>query len=207
MERRSSLGASVLVTPARLPSPKGKWKDAEREAMPPEPRTSCQKKSKNRVLAAIRHASNPEGGTVTMSERVAIYSRKSNEQHGSEETRSIAMQEGHARTCADAQGWTVVGHPYLYEDDDISGKEFVRRPGLQRVMRDIDCAQPPPFDILLTMEESRLGRDLFEAGANLKRIVESGVRVYFYGEQRFANISDATNCIMTAVRLGGAQME
>jgi hypothetical protein len=28
-----------------------------------------------------------------------------------------------------------------------------------------------------------------------------------YGEQRFANISDATNCIMTAVRLGGAQME
>ncbi len=142
-----------------------------------------------------------------MSERVAIYSRKSNEQHGSEETRSLAMQEGHARTCAAALGWTVMGPPYLYEDDDISGKEFVRRPGLQRVMRDIDGATPPPFDILLTMEESRLGRDLFEAGANLKRIVESGVRVYFSGERRFANISDATNCIMTAVRLGGAQME
>jgi site-specific DNA recombinase len=142
-----------------------------------------------------------------MSERVAIYSRKSNEQHGSEETRSIAMQEGHARTCAAAQGWTVMGPPYLYEDDDISGKEFVRRPELQRVLRDIDDATSPPFDILMTMEESRLGRDLFEAGANLKRIVESGVRVYFYGEERFANISDATNCIMTAVRLGGAQME
>src|SRR5712691_3365814 len=138
-----------------------------------------------------------------MTERVAIYSRKSNEQHGSEETRSIAMQVGHARTRAAAQGWTVVGPPYLYEDDDISGKEFVRRPGLQRLMRDIDNAPQPPFDILMTMDESRLGRDLFEAGANLKRIVESGVRVYFYGEQRFADISDATNCIMTAVRLGG----
>jgi site-specific DNA recombinase len=142
-----------------------------------------------------------------MSERVAIYSRKSNEQHGSAETRSIAMQVGHARTRAAAQGWTVVGPAYLYEDDDISGKEFVRRLGLQRLMRDIDSAPQPPFDILMTMDESRLGRDLFEAGANLKRIVESGVRVYFYGEQRFANLSDATNCIMTAVRLGGAQME
>src|SRR5262245_46671078 len=142
-----------------------------------------------------------------MSERVAIYSRKSNEQHGSAETRSIAMQEGHARSCAAAQGWTVVGPPYRYEDDDISGKEFVRRPGLQRVLRDIDSAPQPPFDILMTMEESRLGRDLFEAGANLKRIVESGVRVYFCAEQRFANLSDATQCMMTAIRLGGAQME
>jgi DNA invertase Pin-like site-specific DNA recombinase len=99
-----------------------------------------------------------------MSERVAIYSRKSNEQHGSEGTRSVAMQEGHARTCAAALGWTVVGPPYLYEDDDISGKEFVRRSGLQRVLRDIDRATPPPFDLLITMDESRLGRDLFEAG-------------------------------------------
>ena len=48
-----------------------------------------------------------------MTERVAIYSRKSNEQHGSAETRSIAMQVGHARTRAAAQGWTVLGPPYL----------------------------------------------------------------------------------------------
>src|SRR5262249_48582474 len=114
-----------------------------------------------------------------MSERVAIYSRKSNEQHGSAETRSIAMQEGHAQTCAAAQGWTVVGPPYRYEDDDISGKEFVRRPGLQRVLRDIDSAPQPPFDILMTMDESRLGRDLFEAGGHPPRHVQTSGRPLF----------------------------
>ena len=57
----------------------------------------------------------------------AIYARKSNEQLGADEQRSVARQIAHARKYAARKGWTVDDR-YGYVDDGISGAEFARRP-------------------------------------------------------------------------------
>jgi len=61
------------------------------------------------------------------------------------------------RTTAYAQrkGWTVAPE-HVYQDDGISGAEFVKRPGFLRLM---NALKPRPgFQVLIMNEESRLGR-------------------------------------------------
>ena len=58
----------------------------------------------------------------------AIYARKSTEQNGvPDEEKSVTRQVGHAKTYAVKKGW-VVADEHLYQDDGISGAEFVKRP-------------------------------------------------------------------------------
>jgi DNA invertase Pin-like site-specific DNA recombinase len=112
----------------------------------------------------------------------AIYARKSTEQSNiAEEGKSVARQIAHARAYAERKGWTVA-EEHLYADDGISGAEFLKRPGLARLMNAFTPS--PPFQVLIMSEDSRLGREQIETAYLLKQIVTAGVRVFFYLEDR-----------------------
>jgi DNA invertase Pin-like site-specific DNA recombinase len=67
---------------------------------------------------------------------------------------------------------------HVYSDDAISGAEFVRRPGFLRLMAALKPR--PPFQALIVMAQSRLGRSLDEVPYALKRITDAGVQVWCY---------------------------
>ena len=89
-----------------------------------------------------------------------IYARKSTAQNGIvDEERSVARQVAGSRAYALKKGWAVADD-HVYVDDGISGAEFVKRPGLVRLMNAL--SPHPPFEVLIMSEESRLGREAIE---------------------------------------------
>ena len=71
----------------------------------------------------------------------AIYARKSTEQTGvSDEEKSITRQIEHGKAYALKKGWTVPDE-LIFDDDGISGAEFVKRPGFIRLM---NALKPKP---------------------------------------------------------------
>jgi DNA invertase Pin-like site-specific DNA recombinase len=88
----------------------------------------------------------------------AVYARKSTEQSVGTDAKSVTRQVELGRAFAEQRGWTVVEE---YIDDAISGADFSsRRDGLARML---EAAQrrPRSFDVVITMDESRLGRDQY----------------------------------------------
>lgn len=108
----------------------------------------------------------------------AIYARKSTEQNVSEDAKSITLQVERARAYAEKQGWAVV-EEHIYKDDGISGADFVNRRGLTALLAAANQT-PRPFGVLVTMGVDRVGREQFALADTLLRIVEAGVRVFFY---------------------------
>src|SRR5215831_8004376 len=113
---------------------------------------------------------------------VAVYARKSTDQSGiADEQKSVARQIEHARAYAMRKGWTV-DDAHIYVDDGISGAEFATRPRFLRLM---NALKPrAPFQVLVMSEESRVGREAIETAYALKQLVQAGVRVFFYLENR-----------------------
>jgi hypothetical protein len=122
----------------------------------------------------------------------AIYARKSTAQNGVEkEDTSVARQVTLARDfIASKKDWTVADQN-IYIDDAISGGDFKNREGLARLLAAL-TQKPRPFDVVVTMDESRLGRDQFRTGYLLQTIADAGVRVFFYQSAREAKLDDAT---------------
>jgi DNA invertase Pin-like site-specific DNA recombinase len=86
----------------------------------------------------------------------AIYARRSTDQHLPDAEKSVARQIQHGRDYAVRKGWTV-DERHVYSDDGVSGGEFQRRPGFLRLM---NALRPrAPFDVLVLMDEDRLGRE------------------------------------------------
>jgi DNA invertase Pin-like site-specific DNA recombinase len=137
--------------------------------------------------------------------RAAIYARKSTDEPGrADDAKSITRQVDHARAYATRKGWTV-DEAHVYVDDGISGAEFVKRPGLARLM---NALRPrPPFQVLVMAEESRLGREAIETGWVLKQITEAGVRVFFYLEDRERSLDTAMDKVMLALTSFASEME
>jgi DNA invertase Pin-like site-specific DNA recombinase len=107
----------------------------------------------------------------------AIYARKSTDQNIADEEKSVARQVARARAYAERKGWAVA-EEHVYIDDGISGADFVRREGYLRLM---NALKPrAPFQVLVMMEQSRLGREQTETAYALKRITDAGVRIVFY---------------------------
>ncbi len=101
----------------------------------------------------------------------AIYARKSTEQNGvADDAKSVTRQIEHARAYAERKGWRV-SEEHIYVDDGISGAEFVKRPGLLRLMNALEPR--PRFQVLIMSEESRLGREAIETGWTLKKIIDA----------------------------------
>jgi len=135
----------------------------------------------------------------------AIYARKSTEQSGvSDEAKSVTRQIEHARAYAARHRWTVA-EEHIYVDDGISGAEFVKRPGLARLMNAL--TPRPPFEVLIMSEESRLGREQIETAYCLKQILDAGVRVRFYLEDRERTLDTALDKIMLGLTTFAAEME
>lgn len=121
----------------------------------------------------------------------AIYVRKSTAQTGmSEDARSVERQKTRARAYAASRGWTVADE-HVYEDDGISGAEFARRPGYQRLIETLKrlC----PFQYLIVMDESRLGRESIETAHVLKQLMVAGVRIFAYLDDREVVLDNLTD--------------
>jgi site-specific DNA recombinase len=143
---------------------------------------------------------NPPPGTGL---RCAIYSRKSNADAASEEFRSVTRQIQRSREYAMRKGWRVEA-ACVFADDGISGAEFKRRPGLTALLC---AAEAKAFDVLVMSEPSRLGREQAETAYVLKRIADSGARVFYYLEDREAKLDDATGKFIEAVHNFGSEIE
>lgn len=135
----------------------------------------------------------------------AIYARKSTEQHNvSDEEKSVTRQIEHAKTYAEKKGWAV-SDDLTFIDDGISGAEFVKRPGFIRLM---NALKPkPPFHVLVMSEESRLGRESIETSFALKQIIDAGVRLFFYLEDRERTLDNAMDKVMLSLVNFSSEME
>ena len=93
----------------------------------------------------------------------------------------------------------------MYVDDGISGAEFANRPGFLRLM---NALKPrPPFQVLVMSEESRLGREAIETAYALKQLVQAGVRVFFYLEDRERTLDSPTDKIMLSLTAFADELE
>jgi site-specific DNA recombinase len=134
----------------------------------------------------------------------AIYARKSTDQNIADEEKSVTRQIERARAYAALKGW-IVADEHVYVDDGISGAEFVKRPGFIRLM---NALKPrPPFHVLVMSEEARLGREQIETAWTLKQIMDAGVRVFFYLEDRERTLDSAMEKVMLSLTNFAAEME
>lgn len=135
----------------------------------------------------------------------AIYARKSTDQSSvSEEQKSVARQVEHARAYAAAKGWNVA-EEFVFADDGISGAEFANRPGFLRLMNSLKPRAA--FQVLVMSEESRLGREAIETAYALKQLVQAGVRVFFYLEDRERTLDSPTDKIMLSLTAFADELE
>jgi len=126
----------------------------------------------------------------------AIYARKSTDQNLPDAEKSVTRQIEHATAYAERKGWTV-DPAHTYSADGISGAEFVKRPGLTRLMTAVKPRAP--FQVLVMSEESRLGREQIETAYLLKQLITAGVRVAYYLEDRERTLDSPTDKILLAV--------
>src|SRR6185503_12257117 len=134
----------------------------------------------------------------------AIYARKSTDQNLPDAEKSVTRQVEHATAYAARKGWTV-DPKHVYQDDGISGAEFIKRPGFIRLMNAL--SPRPPFQVLVMSEESRLGREQIETAYALKQITDAGVRVFFYLEDRERTLDTAMDKVMLSLTNFAAEME
>ena len=127
----------------------------------------------------------------------AIYARKSTEQNAiGDEVKSITRQVEHAKAYAAKKRWTVA-NDHVYVDDGISGAEFVKRAGFLRLM---NALKPrAAFQVLIMSEESRLGREAIKTAYAMQQVMEAGVRVFFYLEDRERTLDTPTDKIMLSL--------
>jgi site-specific DNA recombinase len=117
----------------------------------------------------------------------AIYARKSTEQFRAAddpEASSVQRQIASARAFAAARGWTVPDD-HVYADDAVSGAETRKLVNRQRLLDTVTGGAP--FQVLIMRDSSRFSRrDGDEAFAELKRLAQGGIDVWFYQDaQRF----------------------
>lgn len=109
----------------------------------------------------------------------AIYARKSTEQHGDAEARSVVTQIANARAFAAARGWTVA-EDHVYVDDGISGAEVRKLKNKQRLIATIERGRAP-FQILIVRAMERFTRrDADEVLGEFKRIALAGIETWYY---------------------------
>jgi integrase len=87
-----------------------------------------------------------------------------------EAEKSVTRQVEHATAYAARKGWTV-DPAYVYQDDGISGAEFVNRPGLAALLAAL--GPRPAFAAVVMSEASRLGREQIETAYVLKRLTDA----------------------------------
>src|SRR5262245_11413672 len=156
-------------------------------------------------MSARKSRSTPRLQTPPSPVVAALYARKSTEQTSvTDEQRSVTRQIEHARAWALARGW-VVREEYVFVDDGISGAEFQKRPGLTRLL---NMLRPrPPFQVLITSEESRLGREQIQTAYVIQQILDADVRIFYYLDGQERTLDSATDKVLLSVTGFAAEME
>jgi DNA invertase Pin-like site-specific DNA recombinase len=135
----------------------------------------------------------------------AIYARKSTDQSAvADEAKSVTRQIAHATAYAERHGWTVP-EACIFVDDGVSGAEFANRPGFVRLMAALKPR--PPFQVLIMSEESRLRREAIETAYALKQLITSGVRVFFYLEDRERTFDSPIDKLLMSVTAFADELE
>ena len=110
--------------------------------------------------------------------RTACYARYSSDLQ--RET-SIDDQVAVARAYATRHGWTFLDDR-VYRDASISGASLEGRPGMQALLEAAASSSPPPFDVLLVDDTSRLARDTADAIRTVQQLTFCGVRIIFISQ-------------------------
>ena len=116
--------------------------------------------------------------------KCAIYCRKSTDENDKKHAdKSVARQLAQARQFIKKQGWTVAED---HIDDGISGAEFDKRPGFQALLEAVKAKR---VEAVVTMEPSRLGREMTMTAYCIRIILDAGVRIFYYstGEEEKAD--------------------
>ena len=100
---------------------------------------------------------NVYANSKTREVKAAIYCRLSKDDANEGISASIQNQEELLRGYCAEQGWSVAG---IFRDDGYSGMNQ-NRPGFQRMLSEIEQGK---FDVVLTKDLSRLGRDYADTG-------------------------------------------
>ena len=109
--------------------------------------------------------------------KAAIYARKSTDDSDRiEDNKSVTRQIERAKAYAAAKGWTI-DDDHIYIDDGISGANYEKRVSFKRLE---DAARRGLFEALISSEPSRLGRSGIKDINRLVDILESGVRIFYY---------------------------
>ena len=109
--------------------------------------------------------------------RAACYARYSSDLQ--RET-SLDDQVAVARAYADKCGWSFLDD-HVYSDAGISGASLQGRPGIQAALK-AASSTPPPFDVVLIDDTSRLARDTADAIRVVQQLTFCGIRVVFISQ-------------------------
>jgi len=122
-----------------------------------------------------------------------VYVRKSNEDSGNADVKSVTVQRAVIEAFAAKRGWTI-GERFVFADDGISGAEFKKRPGLRALLHLLE-ADTPPFQVLIVTELSRIGRDTVRTLAAIQEIEEAGVQIWSATEDKRIESDDVTTMV------------
>jgi site-specific DNA recombinase len=113
-------------------------------------------------------------------EIAGAYIRKSNVSKVADGLKSVEQQLDAVRAFVAARGWKL-DERYVYTDDEISGEEWVKRPGYQALRAKLT---KPPFKHMIVWERSRLGRDAIRQLMFINEMTESGIDVWAVNENK-----------------------
>lgn len=120
--------------------------------------------------------------------RVAFYLRRSTEEHQQD---SLETQRDNATRFVADRGWSVVA---TFEDSGISRDEFVKRPGLWKLL---DGAKRGDFDAVVVRDQTRIGGDMARTMPIIVDLAEC-VRLFYYANGQEVQAKNAMQKMMLA---------
>ncbi len=148
----------------------------------------------------------PDTGTNNPTEKkfinCAIYTRKSHEEGLEQEFNSLDAQREAAEAYVESQrlqGWRAL--PDRYDDGGFSGGTM-ERPGLQRLLADVDAGK---VDVIVVYKIDRLSRSLLDFMKMIERFNEQGVS--FVSVTQHFNTTDPTGRMFLGILITFAQYE
>ena len=114
----------------------------------------------------------------------ACYARFS---HAEGDSDSCQLQNSRSHEAAVANVW-YLNPAFVFEDDGVSGREMLKRPGFRKLMV---AARKGEFKILIVRDLDRFTRGAMARTMGiLQELADLGVRVYQYIDNTFVNIDD-----------------
>ena len=148
----------------------------------------------------------PDTGTNNPTEKkfinCAIYTRKSHEEGLEQEFNSLDAQREAAEAYIESQrlqGWRAL--PDRYDDGGFSGGNM-ERPGLQRLLADVDAGK---VDVIVVYKIDRLSRSLLDFMKMIERFNQTGVS--FVSVTQHFNTTDPTGRMFLGILITFAQYE